>query len=115
DQIELPADLGRPLSFLLDSAFELRVEEAGVRLHGSPVDGGPRRLTRYVLELPRGQTRLTLAYEGRFVAEGDRRAMPTGIVSPEMVYLDSGSHWFARFGDELVRFTLTVRHPPELT
>ncbi|WP_096459115.1 M1 family metallopeptidase [Sulfurifustis variabilis] len=111
DEITLPAGFPRPLSFLLDGAFEPRAEEPGARLHGSPVDGGPRSLKRYTVELPPDRTRLTLVYAGRLPAPVDLRAMPAGIVSPEMVYLDSGSHWFARFGDELLRFTLAVRHP----
>ena len=120
DTIALPPALRRAgAEFTLNAALQITRSEPAVRSLG-PVDDEAGTV-RYALASapPDGLLRLTydgamdfgLADQSQEYARGFRDTR--GILGAEGVYLNGGSAWIARFGDEMVRFTLDVEAPDD--
>ncbi|MCA9290875.1 MAG: ChaN family lipoprotein [Phycisphaerales bacterium] len=118
DVIALPPALRRAgASFTLNPALTITSSTPAVRRSGES-DGDD---VRYELaSTPPGGV-LSLVYDGVVdYGLGDQqeeysRGMrdTRGVIGPEGVYLDGGTSWVARFGDEMLRFTVEVEAPAD--
>ena len=120
DRITVPPDwLGRPLRFALHGDLQVHTEDIGATLAPKADLPASVPLRQYELSLARGQSVVTLHYAGRIShpltthpQDGGRAQQTTpGLIGPQGAYLDGDSHWYARFGAELVDFTLEVEMP----
>ncbi len=73
------------------------------------LSGPDKGANRYRLPMP-VTGGVKLAYMGQIGARAERPER--GHIGPDGVYLDLGSQWYARFGDEPVTFSLAVTLPP---
>jgi len=120
DTIALPPALRRAgAEFTLNSALRITASEPAVRGLDSTEEAA--ETTRYALASAPPDGLLELAYDGAMdfgladqaqeYARGFRDTR--GILGAEGVYLDGGSAWIARFGDEMIRFTIDVEAPDD--
>ncbi|NNM27409.1 MAG: M20/M25/M40 family metallo-hydrolase, partial [Phycisphaerales bacterium] len=121
DTMTLPTGTRRAgVEFTLNRVFTITQSEPAVRrVDGGGDDGRGDARYRLASAPPDGVIRLT--YEGivdfglsdqkEEYARGMRDTR--GILGPQGVYLDGGSAWIARFGDEMVRFTVEVDAPAD--
>jgi aminopeptidase N len=133
DTVTVPADGNRQLEFLLHPALTPAILTRGVGLTAtgdeSPADTPvPEAATgsadpgplRYRVELPAGQTRFTLRYQGRIqhelqqagaeYARGFRET--AGTITPQGVFLSGSSFWYPHIGDGMLSFDLSLQLPP---
>jgi hypothetical protein len=114
------ANGGAGLAFALNAGLEPSVEDPEVRLVVKEEGSAPTPFKRYALVPGTARQSLTLRYRGRLaqrseVAAGAARgAAPSllGHIGPEGVLMTGAGHWYPRFDDELVTFSLEVRLPP---
>jgi aminopeptidase N len=136
DSITLPETLppagAEPRYFALYAGLSPRPLTAGVQLVRQPTEtlsvpgdshvnvGGLRLpLERYAVMLPAGTRTFALQYQGaiRHAAPPqdpqDAWSMPeiSGMLATEGVYLSGATHWYPRFNDEMVTFTVDVQLP----
>ncbi|MGD8631019.1 MAG: M20/M25/M40 family metallo-hydrolase [Gammaproteobacteria bacterium] len=132
DTITLPAAGNRVLEFRLHPALTPAILGRGAGLTAiggetaadtpeANAAGGPAypEALRYRVDLPAGQTRFTLSYQGRIqhalqqsgaaYARGFRET--AGTITPQGVFLSGSSFWYPRFGDELLTFDLSLQLP----
>ncbi len=132
DTITLAAGKARELDFLLHAGLTPEVLTRGVKLTAIEADAeadapaadsatnsvGPEPV-RYRIELPDGQTRFTMHYQGvirhelqRTGAEYARGFQETpGTITAQGVFLTGGSYWYPRFTNEMLTFDLALRLP----
>lgn len=114
DTITLPDAQSGKAVFRLNAGLR-PVVASGAKLSVSETSADE---TLYQIEWPAGQRQITLHYQGKIAYPLEQQAgelrqsqETLGTISPEGVYLDGASRWFARFNDELVTFTLDVHVP----
>lgn len=110
DTLRLPPELVRTRP-CLSLHPGLRPESADPRVKLQPADPDPAGLERFCLDLPPDRRQVTLRYGGPIrypVLPVDE----TGPVSSLGVYLGDASHWYPRFADEQIAFSLEVQLPP---
>jgi len=132
DTITVPDDGHGELEFLLHPALTPAILTHGVGLTAAadetaadtalpndatgPAEPGP---LRYRVELPAGQTRFTLRYQGSIQHELQQagaeyargfRETP-GTITPQGVFLSGSSFWYPHIGDGLLRFDLSLQLP----
>ena len=117
DRVTLPAPLAvAGAELTLNERLEITESTPALRRLGAE-----EGRARYALEAaPEGGV-LSLTYAGTFdfglsdqkeeYTRGFRETL--GTVGPEGVFLDGGSGWFPRFGDEMITFTLEVEGPED--
>ncbi|MCZ4303280.1 M1 family aminopeptidase [Zoogloeaceae bacterium G21618-S1] len=110
DLLTPPANNAAALDFSLAAGFTPIAEGARLqRLDGNSSD----RFRRYRLTPETGGRALTLRYSGR-IDPGPAHAehgMPRAALDTDGVFLDGASGWYPRFGDQPMRFSLTVDAP----
>ncbi len=111
DHVTLPRDWPETSSFILHAGWHPVAEQRGVTL--TPLGrASDAPVEQFRLVLPASQRDFTLRYQGTLARPRDRTiAGAPGIIGREGVLLDSESHWFPRFEDEMVSFSLRVELP----
>jgi len=131
--IELPDTYaGQTLEFLLTDAVEIVAAEPAVQrlsydgsqgftgINGSSVDlTDSGHVARYQVQLPPGETKLSLTYRGAInFALGDMKEQYTrgfrstdGIIGEEGIFLAGSSLWYPFLSNELITFRLQSNVP----
>lgn len=107
------------LVFTLHAGLEPSVDDPGVRLVLESQGASPTPFKRYALVPGSFRDALTLRYRGRLAQQSDPAASAAGgadaslggHIGAQGVLLTGASHWYPRFADELVTFSLEVRMP----
>ena len=133
DTITVSAGAARQLDFLLHPGLRPEMLTRGVELTAieraaqadtpalnSATEAAEPEPARYRIELPAGQTRFTLRYQGQIRhelqqggAEYARGFSETpGTITAQGVFLAGSSFWYPRFNSELMSFDLSLHLPP---
>ena len=122
DSITLPDGSEGPLTFALHPGLQPEVLQPDVRLTALPpaAEEQPGITAQYYrVELPPGQRRFTLRYQGRIQhglqRQGEEYAgsfqETRGMITPQGVFLAGSSDWYPRFDAGLLQFELQVTLP----
>jgi hypothetical protein len=120
DSITLPPDRASEITFLLHEGMNPITPTPGVRITKTADSMGEVPVEAFRVILPPNITKFVLRYVGTIEhplesvgRETARGFMTTpGTISDEGVFLDGGSHWYARFPSDFVTFTLEAAVPP---
>lgn len=98
--------------FILNSGLDVRLDDGTLERLATSTGG---LHTRYRATIDTPSAHLTLRYQGRplFTAKRTHGGMPQGLITPQGVYLDRGSAWYALFDRSIENSVLRVTLPEQ--